>query len=92
MKNVVARRSFPDHYEYTQQDLEKLFAIAKKKNAKLITTEKDWVRLPIEIRDEIKYARLDTVIESTFYDWLKEKIKCQDTQEHSRMISRYLHR
>ena len=75
LKNVVARRSFPDHYEYTQQDLEKLFAIAKKKNAKLITTEKDWVRLPIEIRDEIKYARLDTVIESTFYDWLKEKIK-----------------
>jgi hypothetical protein len=31
--------------------------------------------LPIEIRDEIKYARLDTVIENTFYDWLKEKLK-----------------
>ncbi len=75
LKNVVARRAFPDHYEYTQQDIEKLFAIAKKKNAKLITTEKDWVRLPIEIRDEIKYARLDTVIENTFYDWLKEKLK-----------------
>ena len=75
LKNVVARRAFPDHYEYTQQDIEKLFAIAKKKNAKLITTEKDWVRLPIEIRDEIKYARLDTVIENTFYDWLREKLK-----------------
>ena len=75
LKNVVARRAFPDHYEYTPQDIEKLFAIAKKKNAKLITTEKDWVRLPVEIRDEIKYARLDTVIENTFYDWLKEKLK-----------------
>ena len=75
LHNVVARRSFPDHYQYTNEDLERLFALAKKKNAKLITTEKDWVRLPVEIRDEIKYARLDTVIENRFYDWLKERIK-----------------
>ena len=51
--------------------------MAEKKGAKLITTEKDWVRLPVEIRDKIKYARLDTVIDNAFYDWLKEKIKCQ---------------
>ena len=75
LHNVVARHSFPDHYQYTNEDLERLFALAKKKNAKLITTEKDWVRLPVEIRDEIKYARLDTVIENRFYDWLKERIK-----------------
>lgn len=75
LHNVVARRSFPDHYQYTNDDLERLFALANKKDAKLITTEKDWVRLPVEIRDEIKYARLDTVIENAFYDWLKERIK-----------------
>ena len=74
LHNVVSKRSFPDHYQYTATDIEKLFILADKKNAKLITTEKDWVRLPIEIRDKIKYARLDTVIESRFYDWLKEKI------------------
>ncbi|MBQ8255458.1 MAG: tetraacyldisaccharide 4'-kinase [Alphaproteobacteria bacterium] len=70
----MARRSFPDHYQYTNDDLERLFALANKKGAKLITTEKDWVRLPVEIRDEIKYARLDTVIENAFYDWLKERV------------------
>lgn len=74
LKNVVAKRAFPDHYQYNSTDIERLFALADKKNAHLITTEKDWVRLPIEIRDKIKYARLDTVIESRFYDWLKEKI------------------
>ena len=73
--NVVATKAFPDHYQYNKQDIDMLIDLADKKNARLITTEKDWVRLPIEIRDEIKYARLDTVIESTFYDWLKEKIK-----------------
>lgn len=76
LHNVVARRAFADHYEYTDEDLKKLFALAEKKKAKLITTEKDWVRLPVEIRDKIKYARLDTVIDNNFYDWLKEKIKC----------------
>ena len=77
LKNVVAKRSFPDHYQYIFDDINKLIALADKKGAKLITTEKDWVRLPVEIRDEIKYARLDTVIDKLFWDWLKEKLKCQ---------------
>ncbi len=75
LKNVVATRSFPDHYQFTSEDLEKLINLAKKKNAQLITTEKDWVRLPIELQDQIKYARLDTVLDNNFWDWLKEKIK-----------------
>lgn len=77
LDNVVATRSFPDHYQYTSEDLNKLILLAQKKNAKLITTEKDWVRLPLELRDTIKYARLDTVIDNTFFDWIKEKLKCQ---------------
>ena len=75
LKNVVARRAFADHYQYTSEDLERLIALANKKKAKLITTEKDWVRLPIQVRDQIKYARLDTVIDNAFWDWLKEKLK-----------------
>lgn len=74
LKNVVARRVFADHYQYTDEDLRKLLALADKKKAKLITTEKDWVRLPEELRDIIKYARLDTVVENSFYDWIKEKL------------------
>ena len=75
LKNVVARRAFADHYQYTSDDLERLIALAEKKHAKLITTEKDWVRLPIQVRDQIRYARLDTVIDNAFWDWLKEKLK-----------------
>lgn len=75
LKNVVATRSFPDHYQFTSEDLEKLMNLAKKKKAHLITTEKDWVRLPVELQDQIKYARLDTVLDNNFWDWLKEKIK-----------------
>lgn len=75
LSNVVATRAFPDHYQYTDDDIKNLLELANKKGAKLITTEKDWVRLPESVRDEIKYARLDTKIEGDFWDWLKEKIQ-----------------
>ena len=74
LSNVVATRAFPDHYQYTPDDIKKLFELADKKKAKLVTTEKDWVRLPEDVRDKIKYARLETSIENEFWNWLKEKI------------------
>ena len=82
-KSVVGRRSFPDHWQYTDEDIEKLFMAAEKKNAVLLTTEKDWVRLPEYARNKIKYARLDTTIENGFFDWLKEKIDDVNTGKKS---------
>ena len=75
LTGVVATRAFADHYQYTDDDIRKLIELANKKGAKLITTEKDWVRLPEYVRNDIKYARLDTKIDDNFWDWLKEKIK-----------------
>ena len=77
MKNVVVKKSFPDHWQYTVEDIEILLKLAKKHNAKLVTTEKDWVRLPEKYQSKIKYAKLEMNIETTFFDWLKEKVKCQ---------------
>lgn len=77
LKNVVETKTFPDHYQYTKQDLEKLIELAEKKDASLITTEKDWVRLPKYMQNKIKYAKLETRIDGMFFDWLKEKIQCQ---------------
>ena len=65
------------NYQYNKQDIDKLIDLADKKNARLITTEKDWVRLPKSVQGKIKYAKLETVIDGLFFDWLKEKIKCQ---------------
>ena len=42
LSNVVATRAFADHYQYTDEDIKKLIALAEKKKAKLVTTEKDW--------------------------------------------------
>lgn len=71
---VVGKKSFSDHYQYTDDDIKNLICLADKKNAKLITTEKDWVRLPEYARDKIKYAKLVTNIDSAFFDWIKGKV------------------
>lgn len=78
LPNVVARRAFGDHYQYTDKDIQNLMNLAKRKNAKLVTTEKDWVRLPENVRDKIKYVRLETNIDEKFFDWLKEKLNADD--------------
>lgn len=77
LENVVVKKSFPDHWQYTNQDIDELLNLAEKHDAKLVTTEKDWVRLPKKYQNKIKYAKHDIIIENTFFDWLKEKIKCQ---------------
>ncbi len=69
--NVVKEISFPDHYEYTQKELNNLLGLEKKYNAKLVTTEKDYLRIssfhrrsfgviPIKVNidDEEKFAQM----------------------------------
>jgi len=72
--DVVEAWAFPDHYQYTDKDIKDLIKTAKEKGAKLLTTEKDWVRLPLWAQKEIKFSALETKIDKDFYDWVKEKI------------------
>ena len=51
--NVIKKKSFPDHYQFTRKDLESLLDIAKRENLSLITTEKDYVRIPEDYRKNI---------------------------------------
>lgn len=44
--DVVGTRSFDDHYPYTASDIDALTAAAQSAEAALVTTEKDFVRLP----------------------------------------------
>ena len=59
---VIKKFSFPDHYTYSNNDLTKILNYAKNNNAKVITTEKDYLRLNPNFAKDIKYLRLDLVI------------------------------
>ena len=43
--NVIKEISFPDHYDFTDKDLERLGIMEDQNKAKLITTEKDYLRI-----------------------------------------------
>ncbi len=74
-ENVIDTISYPDHYQYTNSDIKKLLSIAKKSNAELLTTMKDWVRLPKSAQNKISVAKQELVLGDDFWNWLKEKIK-----------------
>lgn len=61
--NLVQAISFPDHYMYTSHDIQMLFKEAKKQSSRLITTEKDLVKLPKDVRKNIQPLKLRLDVE-----------------------------
>ena len=45
---VIETRSFPDHHRFTEREARALLKEAEARGAMLVTTDKDWVRLPEE--------------------------------------------
>jgi tetraacyldisaccharide 4'-kinase len=69
--NIVRDIEFPDHYDYEDNDLNKIISLSKEFNAKILTTEKDYLRLKeiytkniqfikskLEINDENKLIKI----------------------------------
>jgi tetraacyldisaccharide 4'-kinase len=51
---IAVRRDFADHHPYREAELRQLLAQAREIGALPVTTEKDWVRLPEPIRNEVR--------------------------------------
>ena len=54
---------FPDHHDYSYKDLKKIRDIAKNENFKIITTEKDYMKIIDEFKNEINYLEIDLSIQ-----------------------------
>ena len=59
---IIKKFSFPDHYTYSNNDLKKILNYAKNNNAKIITTEKDYLRLNSNFIQDVKYLKIELVI------------------------------
>ena len=71
--NVFKDIEFPDHYHYTNVDIKEILLEAKKLNCKIITTEKDYLRLEnfnlkeiYCLRSELKIIDEEKFIKSIF--------------------------
>ena len=59
---VISEFEFPDHYNYTKKDIDKILDQAKNLNCKIITTEKDFERLKNLKTDNIQYIKSELKI------------------------------
>ena len=60
--DVVEDLEFADHYSYKNNDIEKIIYKSKKLNAKILTTEKDYLRLEKKYLEEIAFIEVELKI------------------------------
>jgi len=60
--DVIKDIEFPDHYNYKSNDIEKIISQSKKLNTKILTTEKDYLRLEKKYLEEIKFIEVELKI------------------------------
>ena len=59
---IVKELEFPDHYEYSEKDINKILSEVNKLNSKILTTEKDYLRIKSEKLSQIKYIKSELKI------------------------------
>ena len=59
---VIKEYEFPDHYSYKKKDIDQILNYARNQNCKIITTEKDYVRLGKFKTDQIKFIKSELKI------------------------------
>ena len=62
--NIVETIKFPDHYKYSEKELENLLSKIKENNTILLTTEKDYFRIFERYRKNIKFLKIKVEIEN----------------------------
>lgn len=55
---LLGRHSFGDHHRYTPDEIMTIIEAANERGATPVTTEKDWVRLPVEARPMVEVVRV----------------------------------
>lgn len=59
--NVIERHPFPDHHPYTRTEIIRLIEHASMMDARLVTTEKDAVKIHAEERNHIRTLRIEVM-------------------------------
>tara|TARA_Y100001970_G_scaffold223096_1_gene274597 strand:- start:5223 stop:6149 length:927 start_codon:yes stop_codon:yes gene_type:complete len=74
--NLVDSKTFPDHYIFSDKDMDNLIMKAKNNDAILLTTEKDYFRIKDNYKINIEKLEIDLKIENQdhFIKLLKENL------------------
>ena len=59
---IIKEIEYADHYKYTNKDIKKIIETADKLKSKILTTEKDFIRLGIDEQNKIKFIKSELQI------------------------------
>ena len=73
---IIEEITFPDHYNYQDKDISEIINKANYNNAEIITTEKDFKRIPQKFKEKISFLEINIKIkdETNLVQFLKTKI------------------
>jgi tetraacyldisaccharide 4'-kinase len=73
---ILKHSVFPDHYSYNKNEYLKIIKIAKTLKCKILTTEKDYIKIPKVLKKKIDFIKIDLMIqnEKKLIKILKSKI------------------
>ena len=73
---IIEEITFPDHFNYQDKDILKIIDKANSNNAEIITTEKDFKRIPQNFKEKISFLEINMKIkdENKLVQFLKTKI------------------
>jgi len=74
--NVIKEIIFPDHHVYKKKDVKNIFEDANKLNAKILTTEKDFIKISDYDVKEINFLKIELKIteEEKLINFLNDKL------------------
>lgn len=68
--SILHEISFPDHHTYNQTEIIRLIDMAKSYNAKIITTSKDFIKIPVSLRCKFIVLDIEYELPEEFYKLL----------------------
>ena len=69
---IIKDLEYPDHYNYSKNDMDMIYKMAEKYNAKILTTKKDYLRLNKNYKKEIQFINVSLKIKQL--DLLQKKL------------------
>lgn len=75
--SILQTIDFPDHHFYSENELQNLIKMAQQENADLITTSKDWVKIPPHLQSHFKVLEIYVAWKNpqALTDFIREKLK-----------------
>jgi len=73
---IIKKIIYPDHNNYNESDFIYIMKQAKKLNAEIVTTEKDYIKIPSKFKKRIKYLDIGIILkeQKKVINFFKKKI------------------